>query len=78
MAEIHQHIRFRLDIGYDQFLAVYQGHAKTVIVMADDGRRIQFPAGKIQRYLGKTGIQGYFEMLLTVENKFVAIRKLSE
>ncbi|WAR46514.1 DUF2835 domain-containing protein [Methylomonas rapida] len=73
----NQLIRFRLNLGYDQYLAVYQGVAKNVTVLADDGRRILFPAGKIQRYLTKDGIQGYFEMELTAQNKFVGIRKLA-
>lgn len=73
----NQLIRFRLNLGYDQYLAVYQEVAKNVTVLADDGRRILFPAGKIQRYLTKDGIQGYFEMELTAQNKFVGIRKLA-
>ncbi len=73
---VNQFIRFRLDLSYDRFLAVYQGHAKTISVLADDGRRIQFPAGNIQCYLTKSGIQGYFEMELGPANKFVALRRL--
>ncbi len=73
---VNQHIRFPLNLSYDQYLAVYQGIAKTVTAIADDGRRIVFPAGNIQRYLTKTGIQGYFEMELTAANKFVSIKKL--
>ena len=69
-------IRFHLNLSYDQYLAVYQGVAKTVVARADDGRRIVFSAGNVQRFLGKTGIQGYFEMELTKQNKFVAIKKL--
>jgi len=76
MSGNHQRIRFHLDLSYDQFLAVYQGIAKTVVAKADDGRRIMFPAGNIQRYLVKTGIKGYFEMELTAQNKFVGIKKL--
>lgn len=71
-----QRIRFSLNLSYDQFLAVYQGQAKRVSVIADDGRRIEFPAGKIQSYLTKKGIQGYFEMTLTETNKFVSIQKI--
>lgn len=73
----NQFIRFKLNLSYDQYLAVYQGVAKTVTVIADDGRRILFPAGNIQRYLSKNGIQGYFEMELTPQNKFVGINKLA-
>lgn len=73
----HQFVRFRLDLSYDQYLAVYQGFAKTVITIADDGRRIVFPAGNIQRYLTQSGIQGHFEMELTETNKFVSIRRIA-
>ncbi len=72
----HQLIRFTLQLPYDQFLKVYQGVAKNISVIADDGRRISFPARNIQSFLTKDGIRGYFEMELTAENKFVDITKL--
>ncbi|MGR9115785.1 MAG: DUF2835 domain-containing protein [Gammaproteobacteria bacterium] len=72
----HQLIRFSLDLTYAQYLSVYQGVAKTVSVIADDGRRIQFPAGNIQQFLTKQGIHGYFEMELTGQHKFIGIKKL--
>ena len=73
----HQHIRFTLQLSYDKYLKVYQGAAKNVSVIADDGRRIAFPARNIQSFLSKDGINGYFEMELTAENKFVSIKKLA-
>ena len=72
----HQRIQFFLQLSYDQYLQVYQGAAKNVSVLADDGRRIAFPARNIQSFLTKKGILGYFEMELTAENKFVGIKKL--
>lgn len=72
----HHFIRFKLNLSYEQYLAVYQGRAKIISTLSDDGRRIQFPAGNMQRYLTKTGIQGHFEMELTSENKFVAISRI--
>jgi len=72
----NQLIRFKLNLSYDQFLAVYQGMAKAVSVVADDGRRIQFPAGNVQRYLTKTGIQGYFEMELSPQNKLIKLTRI--
>lgn len=71
-----QLIRFRLNLSYDQYLAVYQGFAKTISVVADDGRSIVFPAGKVQSYLTKNGIQGHFEMSLGTNNKFLSLKKL--
>lgn len=73
---MNQKIHFSLQLSYDQYLQVYQGIAKNISVIADDGRRIAFPARNIQNFLTKEGIKGYFEMELTAENKFVSIKKL--
>ncbi len=73
----HQYIRFALSLSYDQYQKVYQGMVKNVSVVADDGRRIAFPAGRIQSFLTRQGINGYFEIELTPENKVVSIKKLS-
>jgi hypothetical protein len=72
----HQYIRFSLSLSYEQFTLVYQGIAKSVSVLADDGRRIEFSAGKIQPFLTNQGICGYFELQLTAENNFVSLQKL--
>ncbi len=72
----HQFIRFSLNLTYQQYLKVYQGAAKNVSVVAEDGRRIAFPARNIQSFLTRDGINGYFEMELTAENKFIAIKKI--
>lgn len=73
---MNQKIHFSLQLSYDQYLQVYQGIAKNISVIADDRRRIAFPARNIQNFLTKEGIKGYFEMELTAENKFVSIKKL--
>jgi len=73
----NQFIRFSLQLSYDQYLQVYQGSAKNISVLADDGRRIAFPARNIQSFLTKEGIKGYFEMELTAENRFISLKKIS-
>jgi hypothetical protein len=72
----HNYLRFPLNLSYDQYYMVYQGVAHHVSVVADDGRTVSFPARKIQTFLTKQGINGYFEMEITAENKFVSIKKL--
>jgi uncharacterized protein DUF2835 len=73
----HQIIQFALNISADQYLNYYRGITKRISVIATDGRRIEFPVQNIQPYLTKTGIQGLFEMRLSPENKFIAIKKIS-
>lgn len=72
----NQHIRFRLNLSAEQYLKVYQGIAKNISTLADDGRRITFPAQNIKPFLTHEGIYGHFEMELTMENKFVALKKI--
>jgi len=73
---MNQLIRFSLQLSYDQYLQVYQGAAKNISVVATDGRRIAFPARNVQSFLTRKGINGYFEMELTAENKFICIKKI--
>jgi hypothetical protein len=68
--------RFYLDIPYHQFLSVYQGIHSAVRTKTSTGQIIEFPARKLQVFLTKQGIQGYFELTVTEQNKFVAIKKL--
>jgi hypothetical protein len=72
-----QLLRFSLQLTADQFLRVYQGTAKRVSVIASDGRRIEFSAQNIRKFLTHDGISGSFEMELTAENKFVAIKRIN-
>ena len=72
----HQTIRFSLNLSYEQYLKVYQGIAKTITVISDDGRSVIFPAGNIQSFLTKQGINGHFEMELTPQHKFLGIKKI--
>jgi hypothetical protein len=72
-----QLLRFSLQLTADQFLRVYQGTTKRVSVIASDGRRIEFSAQNIRKFLTHDGISGSFEMELTAENKFVAIKRIN-
>ncbi len=52
--------RFSLSISKDEYLAHYSGAIHSVIVTANDGRRIQFPAIKLRPFVTHTGIVGEF------------------
>jgi hypothetical protein len=73
-----QHVRFRLAISADDYLAYYQGAARDVIVRAEDGRRIRFPAGALQRFLTHAGIHGRFELRFDADHKLIGVQRLEE
>jgi len=71
-----QESRFHLAISAEQYLEYYRGAARQVVVKAQDGRTLQFPAGILQRFLDQTGIYGEFVIRFDSQNKFVDIRRL--
>jgi hypothetical protein len=66
-----------LFISAAEFLRYYEGTATMATVVADDGRRIRFPARHLRAFVTQTGIQGRFEMLLDKDNRFLSMKKLS-
>lgn len=73
-----QHIRFRLAISADEYLAYYRGAARDVVVSAEDGRRVKFPAGALQPYILQDGIHGRFELRFDANNKLLGLQKLGD
>ncbi|MEO5343161.1 MAG: DUF2835 domain-containing protein [Gammaproteobacteria bacterium SHHR-1] len=71
-----QPIRFSLSISGSDFLRYYQGGAVMVSVLAEDLRRIQFPARHLRPFVSEGGIQGRFEMLLDQDNRFISMKRL--
>jgi len=71
-----QRLIFKLAISAEAYLAVYKGHAKNISTRAADGRRIEFSADKVRKFLTHDGIYGVFEMEITQEQKFLSIKRL--
>jgi len=69
-------IRFNLTISGDDYLRYYQGKARNVSIIADDGRRIEFPAEHLRAFVLHDGINGRFELVFDGDNRFVALRKI--
>ena len=69
-------LRFSLRIHADDYLAYYRGSARNVIVTAENGLRIQFPAAVLQRFVTRDGIAGRFAIRFDAKNRFVDIRRL--
>lgn len=73
-----QRIRFRLAISADDYLAYYQGVARAVIVQAEDGRRVRFPAGALQPFVSHQGVHGLFELCFDAQNKLTGLRRIGD
>lgn len=72
MAVVNE-LRFRLSISADDYLRYYQGSARAVIARSHDGRRVQFPAGSLRRFVTREGVQGEFALRFDGHNKLIEL-----
>ena len=71
-----QRMRFSISISSEQYQAYYQGSAKFVLVQAEDGRSLRFPADKLQQFVLHDGINGRFEIVFDNNQKLVSLKRI--
>lgn len=69
-------INIRISIAAEEYLRLYQGSARDVLAMSEDGRRIRFPARILQPYLLHDGVHGRFRIHFDGEHKFQSIEQI--
>lgn len=69
-------LRFSLDISREEALRYYQGSAISVVVSAENGQRLQFPAEHIRPFIDQKGVQGIFSISFDNDNKLTEIKRL--
>jgi len=67
---------FSLNITSQEYLPYYQGRVQTVVVVTEQGVKIEFPAMHLRNHLTSTGISGRF-CLQTRNNKFLSLDKIA-
>lgn len=71
-------LHFRLAINAEEASRYYSGKAHFVIVVADNGQKIQFPARYIRRFINQLGVRGYFSIQFDDDNKLIALNRISD
>ncbi|MFT4726602.1 MAG: hypothetical protein ACI9UN_001097 [Granulosicoccus sp.] len=67
---------FTLDISATEYQACYRGVGHVVVTPTEDGKRLQFPANELRKFVSHTGIQGRFEITFSSDNKLLDLRKV--
>ncbi|TNF34328.1 MAG: DUF2835 family protein [Gammaproteobacteria bacterium] len=70
-----QRMIFQLHITAEQYQRYYQGSAKAVIVQTEDGRKLQFPANRLQKFVGHEGIHGRFQITFDNNHKIIDLSR---
>lgn len=68
---------FYLNISAQEYLRVYKGTARQVVVRGTDGLSLSFPAEHLRRFVSHDGVQGRFVLNYDGNNKFISLQKLS-
>jgi len=69
-------LQFYLNISRKEVLRYYQGTASTVIVTSTTGKKIQFPAEHIRRFIGQNGIEGKFSIQFSDDHKLLGLKRI--
>jgi hypothetical protein len=67
---------FSLNITSQEYLPYYQGRVQSIIVMTEQGEKVEFPAMHLRNHVTGNGIKGRF-CLQTLHNKFLSLDKTS-
>ncbi len=67
---------FSISMSAEQFKPYYEGKIQAIVVTCTTGKRIQFPAMHLRKYIQSSGVSGSF-CLQTKNNKFVSLTKLT-
>ncbi len=70
-------LRFSLRLTREQAMKYYQGTARAVIVTAENGQRLQFPAEHIRPFIDHLGVNGVFKIEFDANNKMLGLKRIS-
>jgi hypothetical protein len=70
-------LRFKLNISREEAMRYYQGSARNVIVHAENGQRLQFPAEHIRQFIDHLGVNGVFAISFSDDNRLLGLERLS-
>jgi phosphoribosylaminoimidazole carboxylase (NCAIR synthetase) len=69
-------LRFRLNLPREEALRYYRGEASTVIVRAENGQTVSFPAQHLRPYIDQRGIVGQFVIRFDNNNKMQSLDRI--
>ena len=81
MADSHKQstdqVEFHLDIRGEEFLRFYRGEVSSVHVIAEDGRRVRFPAQALRPYVACDGVRGDFRLCFDSRGRMLSLDRLT-
>lgn len=70
-------VTFSVHIPAEEYLRYYRGSARDVLVTADDGRTVRFPASLLRGVVTHEGIKGRFRLVYDEHGKSHGLDRLA-
>ena len=74
MARVHT-VHFTLRLSRDALLRWYRGEASAVVVLSEEGVRLQLPAHSLRSFVTAEGISGRFALRYDRSGRQVSLRR---
>ena len=71
-----QNFEFTMTLSAQKTQSIYEGQARHILVVTDDGLKLQLPAANFRSYVTADGIHGRFRVEIDATNKIMALQKL--
>lgn len=68
--------RFTMALPAPEVQEIYQGRARYILVVSDEGLKLQLPAANFRRFVTANGIRGRFSVSIDADNKIQELTKL--
>lgn len=67
---------FSLKFPYAQCAALYDGTVPNVILMSENGVKVQVPANRVRKFVGAHGLHGRFRLVIDQSNKIKSFEQI--
>ena len=67
---------FNLALPALEIRSIYEGQARYILVVTDEGLKLQLPAANFRKFVASDGIHGRFRVIIDANNKIRELRKL--
>ncbi|MGR5149698.1 DUF2835 domain-containing protein [Photobacterium alginatilyticum] len=67
---------FSVYISYQSYQNHYSGAASTVVVVTDNGLKLQLPASRFRPFLSQLGVKGRFRITVNNQNRLDTLEQI--
>ena len=68
---------FRLALGRDELMLMYQGHVRRLVVRTEQGLTLALGLEKLRGFVSDSGVYGYFRLKTQDDHRFISLERIN-